>query len=101
VTEINIPLALTYDDVLLVPQHSNVTSRNQVSLKTKITPSIEANLPIGPTNMDSSTGVAMAIAADKLGSIALYPRFKGNEVVLSEVKDILAAGANVIPSIGI
>jgi IMP dehydrogenase len=97
----DLPLALTYDDVLLVPKFSKVSSRSQVSLKTKITPNIEINLPLISINMESVTGVKMAIAMSKAGAISFYPRFATSDVQAKEVKKILDAGCRVIPAVGI
>lgn len=96
-----ITLALTYDDVLLVPQRSSINSRSLVSLKTKITPKIEIDFPIISINMETVTGVDMAIAMSKYGAISFYPRFKPPEEQAKEVKQILDAGQRVIPAIGI
>ena len=46
--------ALTFDDVLLVPAHSNVMPR-EVSLKTHLTRDIELNIPLVSAAMDTVT----------------------------------------------
>ncbi len=97
----DIPLALTYDDVLLVPQFSKVKSRSQVSLKTRITPNIELNLPVISINMDTVTGVDMAIAMYQAGGISFYPRFASPDIQAKEIKEVFKAGCNVIPAVGI
>ena len=97
----NIPLALTFGDVLLTPQRSSVKSRSQVSLKTRITPKIEIDFPVISTNMDCITGADMAIAMAKFGGISFYPRFAPIEIQKQEVKKIIDSGFNVIPSVGI
>lgn len=51
--------------------------------------------------MDSVTGIDMAIAMAKYGGISFYPRFATPEIQASEVKQILDAGCQVIPSVGI
>jgi len=97
----NIPLALTFGDVLLAPQKSAVKSRSQVLLKTHITPKIEINFPVISTNMDCVTGVDMALAMAKFGGISFYPRFAPPEIQSKEVKQVIDAGFNVIPAVGI
>jgi IMP dehydrogenase len=94
-------LALTYDDVLLVPQYSRVHSRTLVDLKTKITPNIEVNFPVLGINMDTVTGVDMAIAMSEYGSLAFYPRFKSPKEQALDVKAIFDKGQRTIPAIGI
>lgn len=59
---------LTYDDVLLIPQESNVLPA-EVSLKTKLTPNIEMNIPIVSAAMDTVTESKMAIAIARQGGI--------------------------------
>ena len=97
----NIPLALTFGDVLLTPQRSAVKSRSQVSLKTHITPKIEIDFPVISTNMDCVTGVEMSIAMAKFGGISFYPRFAPVDIQTQEVKKIVDSGFNVIPAVGI
>jgi len=97
----NIIQALTFGDVLLVPQRSAVKSRSQVSLKTRLTPKIEINFPLISINMDCITGVEMSIAMAKFGGISFYPRFSPPEIQAKEVKKIIDSGFNVIPAVGI
>ena len=60
-TSSEIPLALTFDDVLLLPAHSRVHPRD-VSLVTKLTESIGLNIPIMSSAMDTVTESRLAIA---------------------------------------
>lgn len=71
----DIPLALSYDDVLLVPQYSNIKSRSDVNLSTQITPRVKLSIPLISINMTDVTGVDMAVALGKLGGIGFLPRF--------------------------
>ena len=61
---------LTYDDVLLVPQESNVLP-DQINLKTRLTPNITMNIPIVSAAMDTVTESPMAIAMARQGGIGL------------------------------
>lgn len=97
----NIPLALTFSDVLLKPQYSEITSRSQVNLETNITPRLKIKLPIISINMDCVTGIALAKEMARLGAISFYPRFAPPPQQAHEVKEILDAGFNVIPAVGI
>ena len=53
--------ALTFDDVLLVPAYSAVLPRD-VSLRTRLTRSIELNIPLVSAAMDTVTEARLAIA---------------------------------------
>ncbi len=57
----DIPMALTFDDVLLVPQYSD-TLPKEVSLKTQLTQNIELNIPLISAAMDTVTESDMAIS---------------------------------------
>jgi len=77
--------ALTFDDVLLVPNHSNVLPR-EVSLKTRLTPNIRLNVPLVSAAMDTVTEARLAIAIAQEGGIGivhknLEPRRQAAEVL--------------------
>lgn len=84
----SIPLGLTYDDILLVPQKSNITHRQDVSTKTKLTADIELNIPFISANMDTVTESAMAIALAHAGGIGIIHRFMPIERQVTEVKSV-------------
>jgi IMP dehydrogenase len=62
--------ALTFDDVLLVPAHSNVMPR-EVSLKTRLTREIELNIPLVSAAMDTVTEGRLAIAMAQEGGLGI------------------------------
>ena len=62
--------ALTFDDVLLVPQESTILPR-EVSLKTSLTKDITLNIPIISAAMDTVTESEMAIALARVGGLGI------------------------------
>ncbi len=97
----DIPLALSFDDVLLVPQKSGITSRSQVSLRTEIAPGFFLDAPIIAINMDTVTGTAMAIAMSKYGGIAMMPRFDLPEEQAKKIAQVKKAGQRIIAALGL
>jgi IMP dehydrogenase/GMP reductase len=74
---------LCFDDVLLVPQYSNIASRSTVDLSVQIK-NKKYKHPVIPANMQSVTGFEMAKAISKSGGLAIVHRFMD----LSEQLDI-------------
>ena len=61
---------ITFDDVLLVPQYSEVTP-NMVDLSTHLTKKVKLNIPMMSAGMDTVTEHRMAIAMARLPSVRL------------------------------
>jgi IMP dehydrogenase len=62
--------ALTFDDVLLVPAHSDVMPRD-VSLTTRLTRNIQLHIPLVSAAMDTVTEARLAIALAQEGGIGI------------------------------
>ena len=67
------PEALTFDDVLLQPGHSEIMP-GQTNITTKIATDIELNLPILSAAMDTVTEARLAIAMAQAGGIGVIHR---------------------------
>src|SRR3989344_6727295 len=63
-------LGLTYDDVLLIPDASDVSPRD-VDVRTRLTRGIQLNIPIVGAAMDTITESEMAIALAREGGIGI------------------------------
>ena len=62
--------AFTFDDVSILPAHSNVLPRD-VSLRTRLTRGIRLNLPLASAAMDTVTEARLAIALAQEGAIVI------------------------------
>jgi IMP dehydrogenase len=82
------PLALTYDDVLLVPCRSAVASRRDVDTCTRLTRDVRLTIPIVAANMDTVTEARMARAMAREGGIGVIHRFMPIEQEAEEVQRV-------------
>jgi IMP dehydrogenase len=86
---------LTYDDVLLVPNYSEVLPR-EVSIKTKFSRNITLNVPIVSAAMDTVTESAMAIAMVQEGGIGVLHKNMTIEQQAAKVKKVKRAESGMI-----
>src|SRR6266702_936652 len=82
------PLALTYDDVLLVPCRSSVASRRDVDTATRLTRDLRLNIPVVSANMDTVTEARMARAMAREGGIGIIHRFIPIEQEAAEIQRV-------------
>ncbi len=87
--------ALTYDDVSLVPAHSQVLPRD-VALATRLTRDLRLNLPIVSAAMDTVTEARLAIAMAQLGGIGIVHKNMSVERQAAEVARVKNFEAGVI-----
>ena len=64
--------ALTFDDVSLVPAHSDVLPRD-VDLTTRVTRDLVINIPLMSSAMDTVTEARLAIAMAQAGGVGVMP----------------------------
>ena len=86
---------LTFDDVLLVPAESSVLP-NEVSTRTRLTRSLELNVPIVSAAMDTVTEAPMAIALARLGGLGVIHRNLPIEAQAAEVDKVKRSEAGMI-----
>ena len=91
-----LPLALTFDDVLLVPRRSRLRSRADVTTRTQLTRTIALEIPVLSANMDTVTTAPMAIALAQLGGIGVLHRFLSVEDEVAEVVRVKRFRSRVI-----
>ncbi|MCR5835928.1 MAG: IMP dehydrogenase [Lachnospiraceae bacterium] len=86
---------ITFDDVLLVPQYSQVTP-NMVDLSTHLTKKIKLNIPMMSAGMDTVTEHRMAIAMARQGGIGIIHKNMSIEEQAEEVDKVKRSENGVI-----
>jgi len=96
---------LTFDDVLLMPCHSEMSSRRSPNLESHVTKNFKLKTPIISANMDTVTEYQMAIKMAEMGGLGILHRFMGPEEQVRQVKlmreKIKPLGLPVAASIGV
>ena len=77
---------LSYDDVLLVPQYSDIISRTQVNIGSVLSADINLRIPIISSPMDTVTEATMASAMAKNGGLGVIHRYNTIEKQCSYVR---------------
>jgi len=90
-----IETAITFDDVLLIPNKSRVLPRD-VILKTRLTKNIELNIPILSAAMDTVTESEMAIAVAREGGIGIIHKNMNISAQASEVDKVKRSESGMI-----
>lgn len=86
---------ITFDDVLLVPQYSEVTP-NMIDLTTHLTKKIQLNIPMMSASMDTVTEHRMAIAMARQGGIGIIHKNMSVEAQADEVDKVKRSENGVI-----
>ncbi|WCH24687.1 IMP dehydrogenase [Aeromonas salmonicida] len=87
--------ALTFDDVLLVPAHSDVLP-NTADLRTQLTSSISLNIPMISAAMDTVTEARLAIALAQEGGIGFIHKNMSIEQQAAEVRKVKKYESGVV-----
>ncbi len=87
--------ALTFEDVLLVPQYSEVLPK-EVSLETKLTKNITLNIPMVSAAMDTVTEYRAAIAMARLGGIGIIHKNMDIETQCKQIKKVKKSESGII-----
>lgn len=87
--------ALTFDDVLLVPRHTEILPK-EVNLATKLTKNISLNIPILSSAMDTVTEARLAIALAQEGGIGIIHKNMSVEDQAREVRKVKKFESGVV-----
>src|ERR671930_2020305 len=94
-TETGLATALTFDDVLLVPRHSDVVP-SQVDVTTRLTRRIRLNVPIVSAAMDTVTESRLAIAMAQQGGLGVIHKNLSIDEQASEVDRVKRSESGMI-----
>ncbi len=86
----------SFDDILMEPRYSDIKSRSDISLKTKLSDKITLNIPIISSPMDTVTEESMAIEMAMSGGLGIIHRFQSLESQVSMVKKVKRHLSNMI-----
>ena len=98
---------LTFNDVLLVPQYSEISSRREPVLRTDFTRNYQIDIPVVTANMDTVTESEMVFAMSGLGGAGILHRFMSCEAqtdMVGKIKDYFKLkniSLPVVASIGV
>ena len=81
--------SLAYDDVLLVPQYSSITSRSEIDIGTDLTKGVELSLPVIASPMDTVSETSMARVMNRQGGCAVIHRYNDIDVQTKYVKRVI------------
>jgi IMP dehydrogenase len=87
---------LTYDDVNIVPKYSELESRGDVDLTSKLTKNVELRIPIVSSPMDTVTEVDMAEEMMWMGGAGFVHRFMSIDEQVEIIKELKqVSGVNI------
>jgi len=93
--------ALTYDDVLLQPQYSEIRSRKEINIGTDLGRGLQLKLPIFSSPMDTITGGQMASSMYGIGGAGIIHRYNTiEEQVLQVVRAYECSVNSISPVLG-
>jgi len=98
----NFETHITFDDVLLVPQYSDIKSRSEVTLTSELSEGMELRVPIISAPMDTVCGRLMATRLAEFGALGIVHRYNTIEQQAAIVSEASGNGLrNVGAAIGI
>ncbi|EGR26943.1 inosine-5 -monophosphate dehydrogenase, putative [Ichthyophthirius multifiliis] len=94
--EQNIQIGLTFNDVLMVPQFSDIKTRNECVLKSRFSRNVPLNIPIVSSPMDTVTEFKMAKEMARNGGLGIIHRFMSIEEQAQQVEKVKRAQAHIL-----
>ena len=91
----DLPLALTFDDVLLIPQESDILP-TEVNASTRFSRGVRLKIPVSSAAMDTVTEAGLAIAMAQQGGIGIIHRNLSIEDQVQEVERVKRSAHGVI-----
>lgn len=90
----NISEGLCFDDVLLAPKYSDLSSRSEVDLSVKLNKGFEFKLPFVPSNMRTISELAMVKLMFSHRSLGIFHRFTDIETQLGWLEEVKGWGSD-------
>src|SRR3989338_2727926 len=92
----DIRLGLTFNDVLLVPKRTPLSSRSEAEVTSRFTKNIALNIPLVSANMATVTEHKMAIAMAREGGLGVIHQFGSIEEQMEEIKKVKKSTCYII-----
>ncbi len=73
--QVNFPQSYTYNDLLLIPQYTDINSRSLCNVSSKFSKNIPLVVPLVSSPMDTVTEYKMAVGMARSGGIGVIHRF--------------------------
>ncbi len=89
-------IGLTYDDVVIVPQYSEVISRKDVDISIDLAPGIHLETPLTASNMDTVISVDLCVKISELGGLAWNHQFQSIEKEVKILSESKKKGARLV-----
>jgi IMP dehydrogenase len=87
---------LTFDDILLLPQYSDIKSRSEVTLSSDISEGTELRVPIIASPMDTVCGTRMSQKMSEFGGLGIIHRYNSIDKQATMVSEASEGGANTV-----
>ena len=87
---------ITYDDVLLKPQYSDIRSRSEISLETDLSNKLKLEFPVISSPMDTVTEEDTASAMSSFGGTAVVHRYNSVEEQVAIVESLISSEEEIV-----